>query len=255
MTVARMTYEHDVKYPAAAIAYYAFVSFIPLLLLVFGAVGEPIAMRIYTAMPQFLTPAAQQLVYDATTAASEQIGAVLLAIVVLTWSGANVAVGFQTVVERVEDVTRDPLPDRIRDAVAVLGSLGLAMVSIIFTSTFFVLPPADPLAGFLGLAALFIVLTASFLPLYYVPSHSVTSPSEALPGAATVAFGWTILHTAVHFYAVNADRYAVYGVLSGIIVILTSLYLAAVVLMVGVVVNATLTDGIDALRPPLDGRR
>lgn len=77
MTVARVVDEHDIKYPAATFAYYAFVSFVPVLLLVFAIVGEQFAGRIYTATPRFLTPDAQRLVYEATTAASGQIGAMM----------------------------------------------------------------------------------------------------------------------------------------------------------------------------------
>jgi membrane protein len=85
----------------------------------------------------------------------------------------------------------------------------------------------------------------------------VTTPRAALPGAVTAAAGWTTLHAAVQFYAGNATQYAIYGVLSGVIIILTSLYLAAVVLMVGVVVNATLAGegtpaGVDD-RDPFGG--
>jgi len=41
------------------------------------------------------------------------------------------------------------------------------------------------------------------------------------------------LLTAVSFYAANATQYALYGVLSGIIIILTSFYLGAIILMIG----------------------
>lgn len=246
LTVVRAAYEHDVKYPAVALAYYVSVSFIPVLVLVLAVVGEPFAARVQVAMPRYLTPEAQQLIYEAMTAASGRTGAVVFAIVVLAWSGANVAVGFQTVLERVEDTAGGSLSAQLRDAVGILGSLGLVVVVIVFTSVFFRLRPDGPRVGAGGLVVMPIVLTAAFLPLYYLPSRVVTSPSGALPGAFTAAFGWTILLAIVQFYAANAARYAIYGILSGIIIIFTSLYLAAIVLMVGVVVNATLTEGTAA---------
>ena len=241
-TVAHTAYEKDVKYPAAALAYYAFVSFVPMLVFAFAIVGERVAVRIYTATPRFLTPSAQQLVYEAMTAASGRVGAALLAIVVLAWSGANVAVDFQTVVERVEEAAERPLRYQLRDSVVVLGSIGLAILSIIVTSAIFGTLPAGLLVEFVGFAVLFVALVGAFVPLYYVPSRAVTTPSNALAGAITAAFGWTVIHAGVQFYAVHATRYAIYGVLSGIMVILTSLYFAAIVLMVGIIVNATLAD-------------
>ena len=243
LTVVRAAYEHDVKYPAVALAYYVSVSFIPLLVLVLAVVGEPFAARVQMAMPPYLTPEARQLVYEGMTAASGRTGAVVFAIVVLAWSGANVAVGFQTVVERVEDTAGGSLSVQLRDAVSILGSLALVMVVIVFTSAIFRLRPEDARVGAGGLIVMPVVLTAAFLPLYYFPSRVVTSPTAALPGAFTAAFGWTVLLATIQFYAANAAKYAAYGVLSGVIIIFTSLYLAAIVLMVGVVVNATLTDG------------
>jgi len=53
------------------------------------------------------------------------------------------------------------------------------------------------------------------------------------------------LLTAVSFYAANATQYALYGVLSGIIIILTSFYLGAIILMIGAIVNAVIADADD----------
>lgn len=242
--VARVADEHDIKYPAAAFGYYAFVSFVPVLLLVFVIVGEQFAGQIYTATPRFLAPDAQRLVYESMTVASGQIGAMVLATGVLLWSSVNVAVDFQTVLRRIENTDADRSFNRLRDGGIVLSSLCLAIISIILISILFSLPPFSLLVAFIGLIVLFGTLTAIFLPLYYLPSRLLTSPSAALPGALTAAFGWTILHGAILFFASNAATYAIYGVLSGIIIILTSLYIAAFVLLTGIVVNTILAKGL-----------
>ena len=242
VTVVKVAYEKDVRYPAAAMAYYAFVSFVPALLLVFAVVGEQVISEVETALPQFLTLEARRLVYEATTTASGQAGGSVLAAAVIAWSGANVATDFQTVVERVEESGEKSLREQLRDAVVVVASLGLAILVILLTSLLFTLPPEG---SFAGLVILFIALTVAFVPLYYVPSTVLPSPEAALPGAITAAFGWTLIHTAVLFYAANAAQYAIYGVLSGIIIILTSLYIAASILMTGVIVNATMVDRAD----------
>lgn len=246
MTVARVADEHDIKYPAATFAYYAFVSFVPLLLLVLVIVGERFAGRIYTAAPRFLTPDAQRLVYEATATASGRIGVAAFATVVLVWSGVNVALDFRTVFERIEDTDADRSSHRLRDGGLVLGSLCLAILSIVLLSILFSLPPFGPFVALVGPIVLFGALTAAFLPLYYVPSRLLTTPSAALPGALTAAFGWSVLHGIVLFFARNAGRYAIYGVLSGIILILTTLYIAAFVLLTGIVVNTILAADTDA---------
>lgn len=238
--VARAALEHEIKYPAAAVAYYAFVSIVPWLVLVLAVLGEQIAVRIGTVTPRLLAPEARGLIYDATTTASGRTGAVALAIVALAWSGANIAVGFRTVVERVERAPEGPLVEQLRDTATVLGSLFLAVVAIVLTSALFALFPARPAVRFLRLVALFGALAAVFLPMYYVPSEVVTSWTGALPGALAAALGWTVLLSVLQLYALNAARYAIYGILGGIILVLTSLYVAAIVLMLGVVVNTTL---------------
>jgi membrane protein len=244
-TVVRVAYEQQIKYPAAALAYYAFVSFVPWLLLVFALVGEDVAIEIYKLTPRFLTPDTQQLIYQAMTAASGRIGAAALAIGVLAWSGANIAVDFLTVVERIENGSSHPIRTQFRATIVVLGSLSLAIIAILVTSALVGLLPTGPIIGFAGFLALVAVLTLVFLPLYYVPSDLLASPQRAVPGAITAAVGWALMRAGVHFYAVNAGRYAIYGVLSGVILILTGLYLAAGLLMLGVVVNAVLVGGTD----------
>lgn len=249
-TVARVAEENDVKYPAAALAYYAFVSQIPLLVLVLAVFGDRLIARIQVTTPAFLTPNARQLMYEALTTASGRAGAALLAVVVLAWSGANIVVGFQTVVDRVEPGVGGSLLGQLRDAGSILGSFGLVIVAIVLTNVVFALLPNSWIALYGEPVVQFSALTIAFLPLYYAPSRVVTSPSDALPGALTAAFGWTVLLTVVQFYAANASRYALYGVLSGIIIILTGLYVAAVVLMVGVVVNTVIADEGDTPDPP-----
>jgi len=60
LTVGQMAREHDIKYPAAALAYYAFVSQVPLLILVLAVVSDQLVGQIQTTTPDFLTPGAQQ---------------------------------------------------------------------------------------------------------------------------------------------------------------------------------------------------
>ncbi|WP_435094556.1 YihY/virulence factor BrkB family protein [Halorubrum sp. N11] len=244
LTVGRMSREHDVRYPAAALAYYAFVSQVPILILVVAVISEQLVRQIQTITPDFLTPGAQRLLSDALVTASGRMWAALLAIGVFTWAGINIVIGFQTVVNRVEQLPRESLRTQLHDASSIIGSFGLVIVAVILTNLLFVLLPVGQLLSYSRPFVQFGTLTVAFLPLYYAPSRVVTSLTEALPGALTAAVGWTILLTAVSFYAANAAQYALYGVLSGIIIILTSYYLGAIILMIGAIVN-TVIAGTD----------
>ncbi len=246
-TVASIAYESDIRYIATSLAYYAFISLMPVLLLVFIVFGRQLAGVVSVTGAQFLTPDTQQLLYEGLTAATGRTAATVLSVVVLAWSGANVAVGVLTVVERIEAVTEQPLARQVCDAATVLGTLTAAVLVILVQSVFSALFAAGPLSVLVGFAVLFVALTVTLLPLYFVPSRVASSPQDALPGAMTTAMGWTALHAAIQFFAANAGQYAIYGVLSGLILILTSTYVAAIVLMVGVVVNAVLATDTDDL--------
>lgn len=240
--------EHDVKYPAAAFAYYGFVALLPLLVLAVALLEQAALARVQGALPQLLAPQARRLVYESLAVASGRTGATVFAVAVFVWCGANMAAAFRTIVERVEGTGADDRPNGtgIRVAAGIFASLCLVVVSVGFTEGILADRVADPVDAVLGPAVLLVLLTASFLPLYLVSSGVVTVPRAALPGAFTAAFGWSSLVTIVQFYAANAGQYALYGVLSGIILIFTSLYVAAGVLMLGVVVNATAVEWREA---------
>lgn len=238
LTVARLADEHDIKYPAAALAYYSFVSFLPVLALVVAVVGERMGEQIRRVSPRVFTPEAQQLVSDSITSATGRSSAIVLAIAVFGWSMANIVTDLQTAIQRVEGCSEGPLVKQLSDAVKILGSFTLIIISIVLVGVLSVLLPFPSRIAHGWPIGLFVVLTVALIPLYSLPSKVVSSISEALPGAITAAFGLTILFTVIRIYAVNAPQYAIYGVLSGIIIILTSLYFAAFVLMIGFIVNA-----------------
>lgn len=241
--IVQVARENEIRYPAAALAYYGFVSFVPFLMFVFAILGRELAIEISRTAPQFLTPKVLELVNRSLRTAAGKTGGGLLAFGVLLWTSANVVGDIRTVIKRIEGPGRDGLEYLVRDTVVILGSLGIAIVAILATSILFALPPTGPLVEFGGFVWLLIALTSAFVPLYYFPSKLVSSPRRAIPGALTASFGWAIIHTVIHFYATHAGKYAVYGVLSGIIIILTGLYLAAVTLLIGFVVNARIQMG------------
>jgi membrane protein len=243
--LARTVHDEEIRYPAAALAYYGFVSFVPLLLLVFVLLGERLAGELGRAVPQFLTPSVQELVRRSLTTASGRTGAGALAALVLLWSGLNVVDDVRTVVERIEGPVQSSFRHWIRDATVILGALVLAILAVVTTTTLLGLPAAGPLLGLVGFAVLWVVLAVVFVPLYYVPSGMVGSPRRALPGAVVASFGWAALQTGIQFYATHAGRYAIYGTLSGVIILLTSLYIAAALLLIGIVVNAKVAARTD----------
>jgi len=96
------------------------------------------------------------------------------------------------------------------------------------------------LPGLARSAGLVVGLTAAFLPLYYLLPGEDVSVREALPGAVLAAVGWTLLQTGFRVYAAGAAGYETYGVLGGTLLLVTFLYVGALLLLVGVVLNAVL---------------
>lgn len=252
VSLVRVVHGEEIRHPAAALAYYAFVSFVPLLLLVFAVAGERLEVALSRSAPRLLTPGVERLVDRSLATAAGRTGAGVLAALVLCWSGLNVVADVRTAVERLEGPgrsegpevpTADPIRRWVRDATVVLGGLGMATAAVVATGALVDLPAADPLAGLVGFLLLWGAVAAALLPLYVVPSRLVTSSTAALPGTLLASFGWAVLCTLVRVFAVHAGRYAVYGALGGVVVVLTSLYLAAVLVLTGFAVNARVVSG------------
>lgn len=94
---------------------------------------------------------------------------------------------------------------------------------------------------------IFLPLLMVFLPLYYfLPEVSMTI-QEAVPGSAVAAFGWTVLDSFFGIYAANASQYGIYGVLGGALLLASWLYLGAIVLVLGAIVNAVFAGDISKI--------
>ena len=74
-TVASIAYKSDIRDIATSLAYYAFISLMPVLLLVFIVFGRQLAGVVSVTGAQFLTPDTQQLLYEGLTAATGRTAA------------------------------------------------------------------------------------------------------------------------------------------------------------------------------------
>jgi YihY family inner membrane protein len=245
-----------ITFIAASLAYYAFVSLVPLLLLAVVAAslfgGEELAISLANRASEALGPQAGGLVRETLANTAGQAGAGVVGTAVLLWSGLKLFRGMDVAFSTVYG---SPLPDsivgQVRDAVVTLGAVGVGIAATVAVGV--VLSVVDPdlvlwgvdLAGVLGTVLLVGGLTAAFLPLYYVLPGEITV-REALPGAAFAAVGWTALQIGFRVYAAGAGSYEGYGVLGAVLLLVTFLYLGGLILLVGVVLNAVVADRIDA---------
>ena len=232
----------QVSFLAASIAYYMFVSVIPLLLLAvvagsfFG--GPAFASRVLELVAAGLSPAAVGVLEVALTSGAGRGGATVAGLVVMLWGGLKIFRGLNLAFDRIY-ATHEALTflAQLKDAVSALLGIGLAVAGIGVVVT------VGAVLGFefaLGGLVLVPVLTLAFLPLYYVLPNVEMSVRRALPGAALAAVGWALLGTVFGLYASQAGSFQLYGAIGGALLLVTYFYFGGQLLLVGAALNAVL---------------
>jgi membrane protein len=239
-----------ITFIAASLAYYAFISLLPLLLLAlvaastFGDSGTVEAL--VGRVTETLGEQAGIAVRDAVTGAGGRGGATVVGVAVLLWSGLKLFRGLDIAFS---EVYGHPGPqslfDQLRNAAVALGAVALAVTATVAVGALITVLGSDFIAGadvlgIVGTLTLVIGLTAAFLPLYYLLPGVDVSGREALPGAVFAALGWSVLQTGFRVYAENAGSYEAYGVLGGVLLLVTFLYFGGLVLLLGAILNAVL---------------
>ena len=239
----------QITFLAASLAYYAFVSLIPLLLLVLSVAsvvgGDQLAGDVVVALGPVLSPAGQDLIRAALTGAAGRGGATVIGLLVLVWSGLKVFRGLDIAFSTLYGTEGEmSFLGQVKDALVVLVAVGAGIAVTIGGGAVISLSGVE-LAGPLGTLALVAALAVVFLPLYVVFPGQPVTVREALPGAVLSAAGWAALMTGFRIYAANAASFQLYGVIGGVLLLVTWFYFGGVVLLLGGVLNAVLADRMD----------
>lgn len=249
-TMVAKARDKQVTFLAAAVAYYAFVSLIPLLVLAVavGTVvgGVELVDSVVSALDQFLTSTGEQTLRDALTNARGRTGATALSLVLLTWSALKLFRGLDVAFSQIYGVEEvESLPRQMADGVVVLLTLPLALGAAVAVSVLVPLLGAVPLLDLTSAVALPVALTLVFAPAYYVFPDVPMTVRTALPGAAFAGVGWTLLAQGFRAYASFVDAGEVYGILGAALLLVTWLYFGAIVITLGAVTNAVLSGRTD----------
>ncbi|WP_224268967.1 YhjD/YihY/BrkB family envelope integrity protein [Haloprofundus salinisoli] len=233
----------NVAFMAGSIAYNAFVSLIPLLLLVVLLVSllgsEQLEGRVSGLVASSLTPATGELVSNALDSASEGTGLSIVGVVVLLWGTLKIFRGLDTAFSEIyETEGSNEFVDQLRDGLVVFVALLVGITAMVAASTAFAAFESLPWVGLLNPLVLILGLSIAFLPLYYVFPDADLSVRGILPGVLTAAVGWALLQGVFQFYIAFSDKSEAYGVLGGVILLVTWLYFGGLVLLLGAVVNA-----------------
>ncbi|RKD97423.1 YihY/virulence factor BrkB family protein [Halopiger aswanensis] len=243
--VAAVVREHNVTFMAGSIAHAAFLSIVPLLLLLFilvGAVGNDYLSDQIVAMARdHLSPAGEGLVFEALTNASERAGASLIGVVSLLWGMLRIFRGIGTAFDELYGGEADSVARKAIDSVVVFVAILIATVGAGFGAT--TLAAIDHIVvEVLTPFALFFGLLAAFFPMYYVFPNVDVSAREVLPGTIVAAAGWVALEAVFGVYAGLVDTVGTYETFGAVILLLVWLYGNAFVLLIGAAVNVVVGD-------------
>lgn len=252
---------------AAAVAYYALVSLVPLTALIALAVatvaGDAVSGWVLAAFGDTLSTAGREAIRRVLVTTTGRSQATMVGLLVLLWGGSRLFRGLDRAFGRVYR-TGDGTDtvDHVRDTllvllgvlfmavvVAMVGALALAVALAVATELAQVRSIAEVRAavdgmmdGAVGVVAQIAVFGALLFPVYYVLPNVPVTAREALPGTAIAAVGWTALFVGFDLYVGLARGSALSGVLGGVVVVVTLLYVASFLLLVGAVVNAVLAE-------------
>lgn len=243
-SVATVFQEEKITFLAASVAFYAFVSIIPLLLmsLAIGSLvgGQAFADHIILLVEGQLSEQGVTVVEQALTGSAGRGTASVVSLVTLTWSAMKLVRGLDLAFDEVYGSEAETsLSQQIINGLTVLGIVGLAVVVMIGLGTLLARPSlvGVPFIDVLGWVGLTVGLFVIFLPFYYVLPPVDVSVKEILPGALVAGVGWLLLQAGFQLYAANAGQYQAYGFLGVVLLFIMWLYFASVLILLGAVVN------------------
>ena len=235
----------NVTFMAGSIAYQAFASLIPLLILLFFAISlvgdQALAERVTALTRSFLPQNASELLGNAVGGSAGSAGASIIGLVTLLWATLKIFRGLDTAFSEIYDSeAENSFLDQLTDGLVVFLALGVAIVAAGAAGTAFAAFEEVPFIGLLSPLLLVVGLTIAFFPMYYLFPDIEVSLWEVLPGVVVAAVGWTALEALFQVYVSVADKTDAYGVIGAILILLTWLYFSGLVLLLGAVVNAVI---------------
>ena len=234
--------EKNVTFMAAGIAYNAFVSLAPmllLLLLVVSVVGSGLENQFIDAANQSLPGPIADVVAQIFQGGSTAAGASAVGLVVLVWGTLKIFRSLDTAFSEIyETEGENGIVDQVKDGLVVLGGLFLAGgATVAISAVFATLADTVPYIGVLAPVVLVAGLVLAFFPMYYLfPDRDLTW-RQVLPGVVFAAVGWALLQSLFQVYLVFKGGGST-SFFSGVIIIVTWLYFSGLVLLLGAVINA-----------------
>jgi membrane protein len=237
--------DSNVSFMAGSIAYSAFVSLFPLLVLAVIVAtfvgGAAFAEQLVALTERYLSPSGQELIIDSLTRATGRAELSVLTLVVFLWATLRVFRGLDVAFSILYDTAGEKgILDQLLDGLIVLFALGVAIAGSVVLYMAMTTLPAVPFLGVVEPILLAVFLIVSFLPMYYVFPDTSLTVRQILPGAVVAGLGWTGLQLGFRVYVALSSKSDLYGVIGAVILIITWLYFGALIVLLGATVNVVL---------------
>jgi membrane protein len=227
---------------AGSIAYHAFISILPLLLLVLAVVQqlENVALEasVVSVMQAVLTEQSSDIIQQGLADADASVS--LLGVAFLVWGTLRIFRGLDTAFSDIYETEREnTFADQLGDGLLLLVTVALAILLASAVGNLLTVQGDGVLAAVLRAIATAAGLFLVLYPMYYVFPDSDVSLVEVVPGAALSAVGITVAQ--VVFTAFKSGG-AGSNLVASILVLLTWLYVVGLLILIGAAVNAVLSN-------------
>lgn len=236
--------QKNVTFMAAGIAYNAFLSLAPILvilLVVVSAIGGGLEQRVIDIAQSSLPGPIADVVTEVFEGGAGDPTASFIGLIVLLWGTLKIFRGLDTAFSEIyETTTENSFVGKLQDGVVVLVALVIALVATIgVTVVFAIFSDMIPAVSILTPLVLVLGLVIAFLPMYYRFPDTDVDWRSILPGAVFAAVGWAAFQALFQVYLTfsSAGSDSLFG---GVIVVITWLYFSGLVLLIGAVINAVL---------------
>ncbi|RDI72467.1 YhjD/YihY/BrkB family envelope integrity protein [Halopelagius longus] len=247
--IVHETRAEKLPFMAGSIAYHAFVSLLPLfvlLLVVVSAVGDQsLYESVVAAAGAVLTEGARDEFVSELTDAARSTSVSLFGGIVLLWGTLRIFRGLDTAFSSIyESGAENSFLDQLADGLLVLFSFGAAVLvgSTVGDAVAGVVAGAGPFEWVLARLFGILGLALAFYPMYYVFPDADVGVLEVLPGTLVAAVGLAAFESLFRVYLAVSTTAPNSSAITGVLVFLTWLYFSGFVILLGAVVNAVLSN-------------